>query len=630
MSREYVKAKQVMVKASDTIDEDIILQDYLNTAIRDLKKASSYTWGEPITGNRPITPDMHGQALLVTADARLELPKWSDLEEGWWLEFVPEDSFDDSRYKTYIDLYQGGTVEEPVVGGEPDETITVTYPADEIRGLFEYIKGDAILVRSAVPNQFIVIGNAKYVTKDELIEIRDIALNLKWWEHWYPHFFPDVADKIAAAEVVINNPYADGPEIYAAYGALAVVVNRLGKRITFPCPYEFINGDEDGNNTLTSVDDIIHAGHIDSIRMVITEAETGGIITARQPKYALDTITSVIADPSITPVEYLQGEQVFSQFNEWSRNGSTNIGFEFLSDTAEECDVTVVMRGEVDCIESSVHTKYILTASISTEYDTVASKLESICKISADKYVSGLLIGTDSKEIRTEEAYVAGRNETTGAGTPERPYIYTYHKNPFAFGFYYNQNNNKVTFLTQNGTIEMDDFDTSNVSTGKFSTAFSKIDAFGLWQISANRTGFVRDTGQYVRDSLDINIDYTRAVHKWVLDFPETTKIDCASRLWRPDIFDAEEVSVITQTESIAVDNENYTVLLLNFKDPIINSDAEEVSVVTQTETSMSGSTFISKLLNPQPEVSLSDHETITTTQSTTTMSAEAYITKLS
>ena len=560
MPKEYIKAKQVMVGASTSIEADIPLQAHLDSVAAELLLAGSYVWGPTISADGALTADDQNTVLRITANARLSVPKWADLPDGWWVRFLPEDNYKDSAYRVFLDVFEGGDIDN------------VTYPADSIRGIFEYINGDSVLVRSEVPSQFYVIGNAKYYTKEGLIAGVATLKALNWWERWYPAYFPAVPDAIAEAEVVIANPAATKEDIVSAGTNVTNAIFNAGIRVAFPCPYEFLNGDDTGANLMSSVTDILHddTGHLDKLRFTLDSVAGGGTAVARQPRTAATTIGSLIGSPS-QPNEFSQGTYPFSKFNEWTRAGSTVLGVEFHNDTPEEVDTTVYMRGEVECMESSVLTRYVLTASIGTEYISGTSTLESVCTLHAEKFVSGESVGVDTVTSRQAEAY---------SGT-------------FPFGFYYSQHNGKVTFLTGNQSVELDAFTTSEVSTGLFSTAFSKIDSFGIWKAEAARNGFVRTT------AAEANIDFIRTVHEWVLPFPETTKIDCASRLWRPEIFEAETSGfTLTVTPNIAAAR---SLSLINILAPAILEESATVSpaAVTLATNELSISPRNIELVNP-------------------------------
>ena len=586
MPKEYIKAKQVMVGSSPDIPTETELQTHLSNMTRELGKAVTYRWGAPITGDAVITPEMQGQTFLITADGELSLPAWADLEEGWWIGFVPNDNFMESAHRVTIAL---------------DAT-------DNIRGNFERINGDSVLIRGETPNEFYVVGNAKYVTKDELVLLRAEAATINWWDTWLPNYFPAVPDAIANADAVIADNLATGPEILAAGMQLSTAIANTGLRIAFPCPYELVNGDADGLQQVSSVENVLDPdvnNHIEAIRITLLDGVSGGVVTARQHKVASDTIVTVLGSVN-KPDEYLQGVRNISKFNEWARTGTGVVGFEFQNDTVEEVDLSITMKGEVYGTESNIPVRYSLTASIGTEFNSATTTLESVCTLKAEKFVDGVSTGIDEVTSRQAEAYSAG----TGVSN-------VWAKDSFSMGFYYSQNSGKVTFVTQNGPISLDTLGTADISTGVFSTAFPKIDSFGLWQITSTRNGYVRDTGVNVKSN-DVKVDFIRQAHAWTLDFPLTTKVNCTSRLWRPKFSEAEIVSVPTSTVEMCSYSSIKLVALLNFVNVPTFKEAETISIPASTlEKYTHTSVKLASLLNPITPPTFKEAETISIPTST-------------
>ena len=429
-----------------------------------------YYWGLPITEDRKLDEADIGLSFLVTADAEIEMPDWRTLDRGWFIHLFPSD-----------------------FGKKTELQIKVTTEGtNTIRGDIGSIQGDVTVIRSPNEGEFLIVGEVKYVTREELQVLYDVVVAYNWTDYWYPNWFPAVQSALASAKVTLDDPNSSNKVIAEKYDVLSSVAHNLGLRITFPCPYTFENGDELGAKNFDSITEVT-----EGLAFSHHANQPYGVAHAEQPAAAMVTINQVLGNPAMQPISFKDGTDVFSKFNEVRRVGYEKVGFEFTVPNPNNFNTSITFKGTVYDNADGVSE---LTATIGTR--KVGSTVNIVTRLSAERFVGGVSQGVD---------FVERLKPTTTAS--------------HTLGFWYDMTTGKVNFLSSLITLdEIDDFTTNSVSTGKFSTAFPKIDSFGLHEIVSTRVGSVSQSQTVI---LKGSLVY------WTLDFPDGVSDTCQNTLKR-------------------------------------------------------------------------------------------------
>ena len=453
-------------------------------------------WGTTITGDKSLSSSDIGLSFLITADAIIEMPDWDSIDSGWYVHLYPYDF----GKKSGLDL-------------------TVTTKAGQtIRGELGKLQGDATVIRSPVVGQFIIYGEVKYVQREDLQNLVNQVNAMDWTDYWYPNWFPVVQVALANAQATLANPNASNLDINNKFNALNSVTQSLGIRVTLPCPYNFNNGDWDASKPYKSMAVADVGGSVGAkVTFVQDKGATLAAAHAQQPAVAMTTVNQVLSNPALIPASFADGTAVFSKFNEVPRSkvGETSIGFEFASSAPNLYNSSIILRGEVFDKNDD---RFVLEAEVGTVYESSTVKL--LTAIRAIKYTNGVEVGRDVKVTKTNQTYSSGN---------------------FVYGFWYNPVTKKIGFKSVQTTLaDFDAFDTNTVSSGLFSTAFSKIDSFGLAVLTSEKKS----------GSTDLTLEFRRRLPAWTLDFPESVKDTCGLRLLKANWVEPARAATASATTS--------------------------------------------------------------------------------